>query len=167
MLTNPKLSAPFQIVRATDTKLPAQTRSTTVIQQFATLRAMVTDIPRGFGPALLQGLTELGPVDLASGDLTLELGISVWLRRNETSLEDARHLLLDIRRRVLEASGLDVATEPLPFIGRSLKLDVVNLVAYVGDLLRRGAAAAGCAPHLLAARVIAQLPPPEDSAIGF
>jgi len=76
-------------------------------------------------------------------------------------------LLLDIRQRVLEASGLDAATEPVPFVGRSLKLDVVNLVAYVGDLLRRGAAAAGCAPRALATRVMADLPAPEDSAIGF
>ena len=138
-----------------------------MIQRFVTLNAMVTDIPSGFGPALLQGLAELGPVDLASGDLSLELGISVWLRRNETSLEEARHLLLDLRRLVLEASGLDAATEPLPFVGRSLKLDVVTLVAYLGDLLRRGASVAGCAPHALAARVMEHLPALEDSAIGF
>ena len=128
---------------------------------------MVTDIPNGFGPALLHGLAELGPVDVASGDLSLELGISVWLRRNGTSLEEARHLLLDLRQLVLEVSGLDPATEPLPFVGRSLTLDVVNLVAYLGDLLRRGAAAAGCAPRALAIRVMAELPAPEDSAIGF
>jgi hypothetical protein len=128
---------------------------------------MVTSVPNGFGPALLHGLAELGPVDLASGDLSLELGISVWLRRNQTSLEDARHLLLDIRGRVLEASGLDVTTEPLPFVGRSLKLDVVTLVAYIGDLLRRGAAALGCAPRVLAATVMAELPRPEESASGF
>jgi len=138
-----------------------------VIQRFVTLRTMVTDIPIGFGPALLHGLAELGPVDLASGDLSLELGISIWLRRNETPLEEARHLLLDIRQQVLEASGLDAATEPVPLVGRSLRLDVVNLVAYVGDLLRRGAAAAGCAPRALAARVMAELPTPEDPAIGF
>ena len=138
-----------------------------MIQRFVTLRTMVTDIPSGFGPALLHGLAELGPVDLASGDLSLELGISIWLRRNETPLEEARHLLLDIRQQVLEASGLDAATEPVPLVGRSLRLDVVNLVAYVGDLLRRGAAAAGCAPRALAARVMAELPTPEDPAIGF
>ena len=127
----------------------------------------MTSVDSGFGPALLQGLAELGPVDLASGDLSLELGISVWLRRHETSLEEARHLLLDIRGRVLEASGLEVATEPLPFVGRSLKLDVVNLVAYIGDLLRRGASALGCAPRVLAAKVTADLPAPEEPAIGF
>ena len=138
-----------------------------MIQRFVTLRTMVTDIPSGFGPALLHGLAELGPVDLASGDLSLELGISIWLRRNETPLEEARHLLLDIRQQVLEASGLDAATEPVPLVGRSPRLDVVNLVAYVGDLLRRGAAAAGCAPRALAARVMAELPTPEDPAIGF
>jgi len=128
---------------------------------------MVSSVPKGFGPALLQGVAELGPVDLGSGDLSLELGISVWLRRNETSLEDARHTLLDLRRRVLEASGLDKASEPVPFVGRNLRLDVVNLVAYIGDLLRRGAHALSCTPSALATRVMAELPLPEDPAIGF
>jgi hypothetical protein len=128
---------------------------------------MVSSVPNGFGPATLAGVAELGPVDLASGDLSLELGISVWLRRNETTLEDARHTLLDLRHRVLEVSGLDAATEPVPFVGRNLPLDVINLVAYLGDLLRRGAHALRCTPSALAARVMAQLPLPEDSAIGF
>ena len=127
---------------------------------------MVSSVPIGFGPALLQGVAELGPVDLASGDLSLELGISVWLRTNETSLEDARLTLLDLRERVLEVSGLDAATEPIPFVGRNLKLDVVNLVAYIGDLLRRGAHALRCTPSALATQVMSQLAPPADSAIG-
>jgi hypothetical protein len=55
----------------------------------------------------------------------------------------------------------------LPFVGRSPRLDVVNLVAYIGDLLRRGAAALGCAPRVLAAAVMAELPAPEECAIGF
>jgi hypothetical protein len=127
---------------------------------------MVTSVPSGFAPDLLEGLAELGPVDVLSGDLSLELGISVWLRRNQTSLEDARHTLLDLRARVLEACCLDASTEPVPLIGRSARLDVINLVAYVGDLLRRGATATGCAPRSLAARVMADLPVGKDSAIG-
>ena len=39
-----------------------------MIQRFVTLRTMVTDIPSGFGPALLHGLAELPtPEDPAIG----------------------------------------------------------------------------------------------------
>ena len=141
MFTSPKLRAPFQIVRGTSHKLPAQGRSTTLLQPFATLSPWSSSARSGFGPALLGGLAELGPVDPFSGDLSLELGISVWLRRSGTSLVEARGALLEIRQVILEVCGLDPATEPVPLVGRSPRSDVVNLVGYVGDLLRRAAAA--------------------------
>ena len=81
--------------------------------------SMVKDAPTGFGPALLGGLAELGPVEPFSGDLSLELGISVWLRTSGTSLIEARSSLLEIRRVILEVCGLDPATEPVP-AGRPL-----------------------------------------------
>jgi hypothetical protein len=43
---------------------------------------------------------------------------------------------------------------------------VVTLAAYVGDLLRRVATRAGCEPHTVADRVIAELPDPRDAALG-
>ncbi len=135
---------------------------------------MVTSAPRGFVPALLGGLEELGPVDPFGGDLSLELGISVWMRRSGTSLLEARDMLLESREVILSASGLDPATEPVPLVGRSPRLDVVNLAAYVGNLLRRASAATGCSIGTLAERVIADLPERviadlperEDAALG-
>ena len=127
---------------------------------------MVTSAPTGFGPALLGGLAELGPVDPFSGDLSLELGISVWLHRSRTSLMEARGTLLEIRRVILEVCGLDPATEPVPLVGRSPRLDVVNLVAYIGDLLRRATTVAGCSIGTVAERVIAELPERADEALG-
>jgi hypothetical protein len=127
---------------------------------------MVTSVPTGFGPALLGGLAELGPVDPFSGDLSLELGISVWLHRSGTSLMEARGTLIEIRRVILEVCGLDPATEPVPLVGRSPRLDVVNLVAYIGDLLRRATTVAGCSIGTVAERVIAELPERADEALG-
>lgn len=127
---------------------------------------MVTDERGGFGSTLLRGLSELGPVEPFSGDLSLELGISVWLRRSGTSLVEARSLLLDLRRRVLQACGLDAATEPVPLVGRSAGQDVVNLVAYLSDLLRRAAAVTDVRIAQLVERVVAQLPEPADEALG-
>jgi hypothetical protein len=127
---------------------------------------MVTSTAEGFCPALLGGLAELGPVDPFSGDLSLELGVSVWLRTSGTSLVEARRMLLELRQVILRVSGLDPATEPRPLVGRCPRLDVVNLVTYVGDLLRRASAAVGRGLDVIVAEVVAELPEPDDEAIG-
>jgi hypothetical protein len=120
----------------------------------------------GFAPALLGGLAELGPVDPFSGDLSLELGVSVWLRRSGASLGEACERLHEARAAILEACGLDPDTEPVPMVGRSPRLDVVNLAAYVGDLLRRAAAGVGWSVQTVAARAVTLLPEPADEALG-
>jgi hypothetical protein len=128
---------------------------------------MTPSTPEGFAQALLSGLAELGPVDPFSGDLSLELGASVWLRTSGTPLLEARGRLLHIRELIIEASGLDPATEPVPLVGRSPRSDVLHLVGYVGELLRRAAAASGRSVQAVARLVIADLPPEtEDAALG-
>jgi hypothetical protein len=127
---------------------------------------MVKDAPTGFGPALLSGLAELGPVEPFSGDLSLELGISLWLRMSGTSLIEARSSLLEIRHVILEVCGLDPSTEPFPMVGRSPRSDVLNLVGYISELLRRASAGMGHGVDVVIQRVVAELPIPEDQAIG-
>jgi len=100
---------------------------------------VISNVREGFGSALLRGLAELGPVDPFSGDLSLELGVSLWLRTSGTPLLEARGRLLHLRELIIEVCGLDPATEPVPFVGRSPRNDVLNLVGYLGDLLRRAA----------------------------
>ncbi len=124
------------------------------------------EVPTGFGPALLSGLAELGPVEPFSGDLTLELGISVWLRTSGTSLLQARSSLLEIRRVILEVCALDPAIEPVPLVGRSPRSDVVNLVGYISELLRRASAGTGRAVGAVVEAVVAELPVPEAEALG-
>ena len=127
---------------------------------------MVKDAPTGFGPALLSGLAQLGPVEPFSGDLSLELGISLWLRTSETSLIEARSSLLEIRHVILEVCGLDPSTEPFPMVGRSPRSDVVNLVGYISELLRRASAGLGRGVEAVVEAVVAELPLPEDQALG-
>ena len=122
--------------------------------------------PTGFGPALLGGLAELGPVEPFSGDLSLELGISIWLRTSGTSLLQARSSLLEIRAVILEVCGLDPATEPIPLVGRSPRADVVNLVGYISELLRRASAGLDRGVDAIVQAVVAELPEPEDEALG-
>jgi hypothetical protein len=127
---------------------------------------MVKDASTGFGPALLRGLAQLGPVEPFSGDLSLELGISVWLRTSGTSLLEARSALLAIHQVILEVCDLDPATEPVPLVGRSPRSDVVNLVAYVSALLRRASAGLGSGVEGVVRAVVAELHEPEGEALG-
>jgi hypothetical protein len=127
---------------------------------------MVKEASTGFGPALLSGLAEFGPVEPFSGDLSLELGISVWLRTSGTSLITARSSLLEIREVILDVCGLDPATEPVPLVGRSPRSDVLSLVAYISELLRRVAAGTGRGVGAVVEDVVSELPLPQDEAIG-
>jgi hypothetical protein len=127
---------------------------------------MVTTAPIGFGPALVSGLAELGPVEPFSGDLSLELGVSVWLRTSGTPLHEARGRLLWIRELIIEVGGLDPDTEPVPLVGRSPRSDVLSLVGYIGDLLRRAAAASGGSVRRVAQLVIEEMPEDEAAALG-
>ena len=127
---------------------------------------MVKEAPTGFGPALLSGLAELGPVEPFSGDLSLELGISLWLRTSRTSLIEACSALLEIRGVILEVCGLDPSTEPFPMVGRSPRSDVVNLVGYISELLRRASAGLGRGVEAVVDAVVAELPVPEAEALG-
>jgi hypothetical protein len=128
---------------------------------------VISNVREGFGSALLSGLAELGPVDPFSGDLSLELGVSLWLRTSGTPLLEARSRLLHLRELIIEVCGLDPATEPVPFVGRSPRNDVLNLVGYLGDLLRRAASGSGRSLQGVARVVIAELPPEdEDAALG-
>ncbi len=127
---------------------------------------MKTGAACDFGPALLGGLAELGPVDPFAGDLSLELGLSVWLRRSGASLMEARDRLFEAREAILDACGLDAESEPVPLVGRSPRADALTLAGYLGDLLRRAAAAADCSVGLIAQRAIAALPERVDEALG-
>ncbi len=97
-----------------------------------------------FAPAVLRSLKVLAPSGQAQADLGCELGLSAWMRLTGTELEDAPRHLWAIRQAVLEAGGMDEATEPIPLAGRSARLDVLNLVSYLGALVGRAAAYRGC-----------------------
>jgi hypothetical protein len=127
---------------------------------------MVTSVRPGFGPALLWGLAELGPVEPFSGDLSLELGVSVWLRTSGTPLLEARGRMLFIRELIIMVSGLDAATEPVPLVGRSPRGDVLSLVSYVSDLLRRAAAVSGLSVAQVAELVLEEMPEDAEAALG-
>jgi hypothetical protein len=106
---------------------------------------------------MVQGLAELGPFPAPGDDLSLELGLSIWLQESGAELEEAREAMFEVRGLVLEVAGLDPRTEPVPFVGRSLEADLVLLASYMDDLMVRAALAAECSPELVAERVVARL----------
>jgi hypothetical protein len=97
-----------------------------------------------FAPAILSSLAVLVPPDQLSTDLACELGISAWLRRTGTPIEDAPGRLWAARQALLEAGGMDAGTEPIPMGARTARLDLLNLVGYLADLVGRAAAHRGC-----------------------
>jgi hypothetical protein len=94
--------------------------------------------------ALLGTLDQLVPAGSLESDLALEMGLSAWMRMTGTALDDAPAQLLRIRRAVLEAAHVESATEPIPFVGRSTRLDVLHLATYLADLVDRAVSAAQC-----------------------
>jgi hypothetical protein len=83
-------------------------------------------------------------------DLSLELGISVWMRRNDVAYDDCRAAMLAIRASLLEIAGMDAETEPIPLYGRSPEVDMANFAAYLTDLFQRASVAVDCeVPHVI------------------
>jgi hypothetical protein len=77
-------------------------------------------------------------------ELTLELGLSVWMQRNDIAYDDCRAAMLAIRASLLEVSGMDAATEPVPLHGHSPEVDVANFAGYLADLFIRASEAVEC-----------------------
>jgi hypothetical protein len=114
--------------------------------------------PTRLAPELLGVLADLGPVDPTAGDLSLELGLSLWVRRCGCSLPEACSGVDALRRAVLAATGLDPAGEPTPLLGRSPRTDLLTVASCLADLLRRVALAEGRPVHDVVAEVLAALP---------
>lgn len=93
-----------------------------------------------------RGLVRL-PLDDVGGDaLSLPLCLSLWLRRSGADLAGALHGLLGLRSTLLEVSGLDAASEPVPLTGGDERRSLLNLSIYLHHLIGRAAAAAGIDP---------------------
>ncbi len=80
------------------------------------------------------------------------------MRFSGTDLEAARSEMLAMRAALLRAADMDVTTEPVPFTGPNRRAAVLNLAAYLGNLVERAAASADCEPAVIVERAIATLP---------
>ncbi len=88
-----------------------------------------------FPTLVLRGLVEIGHYE---EELCLELGLSYWINHSDTRLDEAVPALLALRIALIRASGLDLSTEPVPFVGVNHRVDVVNLAVYLRGTHRPG-----------------------------
>jgi len=109
-----------------------------------------------FASSVLRNIDVLLPSGVSGTDLACELGLSAWMRLTGTTLDDAPGQLWAVRQAILEAGQLDEATEPVPMGARAPRLAVLNLVAYLGDLLDRAASHLGCGRQDIIAEALGQ-----------
>ncbi len=100
---------------------------------------------------------EFGLYDAADSETALELGLSIWMRRAGADLGSVRTTLIQLRQALLTVANLDRAGEPLPFVGVSVRRDVLSLASYLGGLLERVAVSTGTRTGEVVERVIQEL----------
>jgi hypothetical protein len=97
-----------------------------------------------YAAAVLRSLHVLVPSGATQADLALELGLTAWMHASGTDIEDALDQMWRIRQAVLEAGTMDPDIEPIPFVGNSSRIDLLNLAIYLGNLVERAATTRGC-----------------------
>jgi hypothetical protein len=87
-----------------------------------------------------RGLAELKDDDLRGNQLHLELEVSLWLRRSGADLALVPRALFALRQTLLDVSGLDADSEPVPLVIQDTQQAVASLCVYLHGLIARGAA---------------------------
>jgi len=105
------------------------------------LEAVEEESVERFVHEAMLGLADLEPEDLGHGNLTVPLGLSLWMRRGRVRVETARDAMLELRAAVLRASELDERTEPVPLLLADPVAATISLALYMDGLLQRAARA--------------------------
>jgi len=116
------------------------------------------DAAREFAFQAGLGLAELVPTDLVGGNLTLVFALSAWLRMSGMEPLGACSSLLALRRALVEASGLDQATEPVPLLAGDPRSALLNLSVYLHGLICRAASCAGSPTVTVVQEALSLLP---------
>jgi len=94
---------------------------------------------RAFARQAGLGLAGLARGDLVEGNLTLLFALSAWLRLAGIGTVPACSSLLVLRRALVEVSGLDRESEPVPLLAGDSRSALVGLAIYLHDLIGRSA----------------------------
>jgi hypothetical protein len=96
-----------------------------------------------FAAELAHGVADFKPDDLAYDALTVSFGLSAWMRRSSVGFEQAWEGVMMLRAALLEAGGLDRATEPVLLRAADARTALVNMTVYLDGLVSRGARRTG------------------------
>jgi len=118
------------------------------------LEAVEEESVERFVQEAMLGLADLEPEDLSHGNLTVPLGLSLWMRRGRIGVETARDAMLELRAAVLRASGLDERTEPVPLLVADTVAATISLALYMDGLLQRAARTNATSRAEMARRVL-------------
>ncbi|MGP8059857.1 MAG: hypothetical protein ACLP9C_09490 [Acidimicrobiales bacterium] len=111
----------------------------------------------GFAPVAARGIAVLAPEDLTRGNLTLELGLSLWMHRTGTDLARVRLELLGLRDALLEAAAMDQVSEPVPLLAGDPRTAILSLAIYLDGLIARAAACSGLSRAEVVEEALARL----------
>lgn len=92
---------------------------------------------REFVSAFAAGLAELSDEDFGEERLTLPLGVSAWMRQSRVEMSGASDAMLALRSAILETSGLDASSEPVPLAMRDRATNLLSLATYIYHLVNR------------------------------
>jgi 4a-hydroxytetrahydrobiopterin dehydratase len=107
-----------------------------------------------FAAELARGVADFKPDDLCHDALTVTFGLSAWMRRCSVGFEEAWAGVTILRAVLVEAGGLDQATEPVPLRAADAKTALVNMTVYLHGLVSRAAHTAGRGRHEMIADAV-------------
>jgi hypothetical protein len=115
---------------------------------------------QGFLREVVRGMATLRmapgePARHTQDDLSVPLGLSAWIVRAAVDLPDAYEALLRLRRALVDVSGLDSRSEPVPLRLADPRAALRTLGSYLYDLLGRAARHAGLSEIDLSERILA------------
>lgn len=113
---------------------------------------------REFAYEAALGLAEFTSEDLAAGNLTLVFALSAWLRTSRIGVVHACSSLLALRVALLEVSGLEKASEPIPLLAGDPKSSLTTLAFCVHGLVHRAVAHTERTAEVLVEEAIELLP---------
>jgi hypothetical protein len=88
-------------------------------------------------------IRDLVPEDLRAECLTLPLPISSWLRVHALDPDEACQALMALREALIESSGIEARSEPVPLVVGDRRHAVLNLARYLDQLVERAGGVAG------------------------
>jgi hypothetical protein len=121
--------------------------------------AQPEEVERSFLHEAAHGVAGMLPEDLEEGTLTVPLGVSAWIVRSDIDLARACDVLMRLRTAIVEVSGLDRRSEPVPMLGGDRRTAVLNLAVYLDGLMERGSRCCGTSRVELAEGALELLDP--------